>query len=85
MERDAQRGHDDAAHPVEQRTVVAAAEDLEVGNLVELATQFGPSVIRIVQIERRVHGIKLTGLSAEGGKWSFGAKYGERMTCIDEA
>lgn len=55
------------------------AENLKVGDLVELSTQFGPQVVRLTLVEPRANGLKFTGLRSDGALYSFGMKYGQRV------
>lgn len=56
------------------------AENLKVGDLVELSTQLGPQVVRLTMVEPRANGLKFTGLRSDGARYSFGMKYGETAT-----
>ncbi|MEV1167112.1 hypothetical protein [Nonomuraea sp. NPDC049784] len=60
------------------------AENLKVGDLVELSTQFGPEVIRLTLVEFRANGLKFTGLHSDGARYSFGMKYGQIATLSSE-
>ncbi|GLX03032.1 hypothetical protein [Microtetraspora sp. NBRC 16547] len=59
------------------------AENLKVGDLVELPTQFGPQVIRLTLVEPRVNGLKFTGLRSDGARYSFGMKYEQIAILLD--
>ncbi|MFD4908989.1 hypothetical protein [Kitasatospora purpeofusca] len=63
--------------------VVVLAEELEVDNLVELSTVDGNVAIRLTRVERRVNGIKFTGLNHQGTQYCFGMKYGQSATRLD--
>lgn len=80
MDYDAQSTHDDPEHPAESRTTATLAEDLEVGHVIELETQHGCKTIRVSRIERRVRGMKIVGVTADGAEWAFGAVYGSAIT-----
>jgi hypothetical protein len=56
------------------------AENLNVGDLVELSTMFGPRILRLAEIRPRVNGIKFIGINDDGTRTSFGMKYGQLAT-----
>ena len=59
------------------------AENLKVGDLVELSTMSGPQVVRLTLVEPRANGIKFNGRRSDGVLYSFGMKYGQLATCPD--
>lgn len=64
--------------------VIVLAESLEVGNVMELSTQYGSQAIRLTQVEHRVNGIKFTGRDTRhSAEWSFGMKYGQPVARLD--
>ena len=69
--------------PADERRILpprtVAPEDVEPGDFIELATQFGIKVIYVERIAPRINGIKFTGRSVEGAEYSFGAACGSQL------
>ncbi|MEH0970245.1 hypothetical protein V6U77_03790 [Micromonospora sp. CPCC 205546] len=59
------------------------AENLQVGDAIQLDRPHGTLRARLTVVQHRVHGIKFVGVNEHGQQCSFGMKYGELATRLD--
>ncbi|MBY8873277.1 hypothetical protein K7640_15690 [Micromonospora sp. PLK6-60] len=61
------------------------ADSLQVGDVVHHVYPNGSSLrVRLTAVQHRIHGIKLVGRNEHGTQYSFGLKYGQVVTRLDE-